>query len=310
MIRFGAPSATSRPSRSGTNEAQAATIAGDTVLSVEKLTIGFDGFTVLNELDFSMKYGEMRFLIGPNGAGKTTLIDAITGKSKPNRGRIIFDGNADLARYQEHQVVKLGIGRKFQTPSVFGSLKVYQNLEVALGFRRRVTSLLGGVKSHNSDRIMATLEEVGLAARAHDIAGALSHGEKQWLEIGMLLVQEPKLLLMDEPVAGMTRRERERTGELLQAIGSSRSVLVVEHDMDFVRRFAETVTVLHLGRVLSEGTMEQVQQDPEVIRAYLGHGASSARPAAGQAAAAGPTPPTPNRVESIGARAETVLNSG
>lgn len=263
--------------QNGGNGAGAKPPADDLILSVEQLTISFDGFTVLNELDFSMKYGEMRFLIGPNGAGKTTLIDAITGKSKPDRGRIVFDGGADLTRQQEHQLVKLGIGRKFQTPSIFSSLTVYQNLEVALGFRSRLTGLLGGTRRRDSDRIMATLEEVGLAARVSDAAGSLSHGEKQWLEIGMLLVQEPKLLLMDEPVAGMTRRERERTGELLQSIGSARSVLVVEHDMEFVRRFAETVTVLHLGRVLSEGTMETVQQDPEVVRAYLGHGASGQR---------------------------------
>ena len=264
-------------SPNGGNGAGAKPPAKDLILSVEQLTISFDGFTVLNELDFSMKYGEMRFLIGPNGAGKTTLIDAITGKSKPDRGRIVFDGAADLTRQQEHQLVKLGIGRKFQTPSIFGSLTVYQNVEVALGFRSRITGLLSGTHRRDSDRIVSTLEEVGLVARAGDAAGALSHGEKQWLEIGMLLVQEPKLLLMDEPVAGMTRRERELTGELLQSIGSSRSVLVVEHDMEFVRRFAETVTVLHLGRVLSEGTMETVQQDPEVIRAYLGHGVSGQR---------------------------------
>ena len=261
----------------GGNGAGAKPPAEDLILSVEQLTISFDGFTVLNELDFSMKYGEMRFLIGPNGAGKTTLIDSITGKSKPDRGRIVFDGTHDLTRQQEHQLVKLGIGRKFQTPSIFGSLTVYQNVEVALGFRSRITGLLGGTRRRDPDRIMATLEEVGLAGRASDVAGALSHGEKQWMEIGMLLVQEPKLLLMDEPVAGMTRRERERTGELLQSIGNTRSVLVVEHDMEFVRRFAETVTVLHLGQVLSEGTMEAVQQDPEVIRAYLGHGVSGQR---------------------------------
>ena len=263
--------------QNGSNGSGTQSPADDLILSVEKLSISFDGFTVLNELDFSMKYGEMRFLIGPNGAGKTTLIDAITGKSKPERGRIVFDGGADLIHQQEHQLVRLGIGRKFQTPSIFGSLTVYQNVEVALGFRSRITGLLGGTRRRDSVRIMATLDEVGLAARASDVAGALSHGEKQWLEIGMLLVQEPKLLLMDEPVAGMTRRERERTGELLQSIGSTRSVLVVEHDMEFVRRFGETVTVLHLGRVLSEGTMETVQQDPEVIRAYLGHGASGQR---------------------------------
>ncbi len=264
-------------SSNGANGLRPTPAADNVILSVEKLTIGFDGFTVLNELDFSMKFGEMRFLIGPNGAGKTTLIDAITGKSKPDRGRIIFDGDTDLTRHQEHQLVKLGIGRKFQTPSIFGSLSVYQNLEVALGFRSRITTLLGGFGRRESERIMGTLEEVGLTDRVSDVAGALSHGEKQWLEIGMLLVQEPKLLLMDEPVAGMTRRERERTGELLQAIGSTRSVLVVEHDMEFVRQFAQTVTVLHLGKVLSEGTMETVQQDPEVIRAYLGHGVSGNR---------------------------------
>ena len=242
------------------------------ILSVQSLTVSFDGFTVLDELDFSMEYGEMRFLIGPNGAGKTTLIDVITGKSKPDSGRIIFDGATDLRRRQEHQLVRLGVGRKFQTPAIFSSLSVYENLEVTLGFRAKITSLLGGHRRGDADRIQATLEQVGLDRRAKDIAGALSHGEKQWLEIGMLLVQEPKLLLLDEPVAGMTRRERERTGELLQAIGNDRSVLVVEHDMEFVRQFARTVTVLHLGKVLSEGPMDMVQQDPEVIRAYLGHG--------------------------------------
>ena len=243
--------------------------------------MSFDGFTVLNELDFAIGYGEMRFLIGPNGAGKTTLIDVITGKSKPTRGRIIFDGATDLSRRQEYQLVRLGVGRKFQTPSIFASLTVYQNLEVTLGFRSKITGLLRKLRGGESDRIMDTLEMVGLQHRARDIAGGLSHGEKQWLEIGMLLVQEPKLLLLDEPVAGMTRRERDRTGELLQSIGGERSVLVVEHDMDFVRQFAQTVTVLHLGKVLSEGTMEDVQQDPEVVRAYLGNNRSQ-RPRAGR----------------------------
>ena len=242
------------------------------ILSVEGLTVSFDGFTVLDELDFSMDYGEMRFLIGPNGAGKTTLIDVITGKSKPDRGKVTFDGNIDLTRRQEYQLVRLGVGRKFQTPAVFSSLTVFENLEVTLGFRTRITGLLGRARSLDSERIEATLEQVGLLDRAKHTAGSLSHGEKQWLEIGMLLVQEPKLLLLDEPVAGMTRRERERTGELLQAIGNDHSVLVVEHDMEFVRQFARKVTVLHLGKVLSEGSMETVQQDPEVIRAYLGHG--------------------------------------
>ena len=265
----------------GANGSSRAPDTGPAILSVEGLTVSFDGFTVLNELDLSIGYGEMRFLIGPNGAGKTTLIDVITGKSKPSRGRIMFDGTTDLSRRQEHQLVRLGVGRKFQTPSVYSSLTVYENLEVMLGFRSRVTGLLRKLRRGEGDRIMDTLERVGLSHRARDVAGGLSHGEKQWLEIGMLLVQEPKLLLLDEPVAGMTRRERDRTGQLLQSIGGDRSVLVVEHDMDFVRQFAQTVTVLHLGKVLSEGTMEVVQQDPEVIRAYLGNNRSQ-RPEAGR----------------------------
>ncbi len=244
---------------------------GGPILSVEGLTVKFDGFTVLDSLDFSMERGEMRFLIGPNGAGKTTLIDVITGKSRPLRGRVIFDGWVDLARRQEHDLVRLGIGRKFQTPAVFGSLTVFQNLEVALGFRNSLGAQMRDLNAAGRERVGHTLEQVGLAGQAQRKSGVLSHGEKQWLEIGMLLVQDPKLLLLDEPVAGMTRRERDRTGELLQRIAQERSVLVVEHDMVFVRQLARKVTVLHLGKVLSEGTMESVQQDPQVIEAYLGH---------------------------------------
>ena len=268
MIRNRPHRARSTP---GVNGSRPDTDASGTILSVENLTVSFDGFTVLDNMNFSVGYGEIRFLIGPNGAGKTTLIDVITGKSKPTKGRIIFDGTTDLGRRQEHHMVRLGVGRKFQTPSVYSSLTVYQNLEVMLGFRSRITGLLGKLRRDDGDRIMDTLERVNLSHRAKDVAGGLSHGEKQWLEIGMLLVQEPKLLLLDEPVAGMTRRERDRTGELLHSIGGDRSILVVEHDMDFVRQFAQTVTVLHLGSVLSQGTMEEVQQDPEVVRAYLGN---------------------------------------
>ena len=251
------------------------------ILSVEALTVSFSGFIALDELDFNLARGELRFLIGPNGAGKTTLLDLITGKTRPTGGKIVYDGGTDLTKMLEHDLVKLGIGRKFQTPSVFGSLAVYENMEVAVGFRRRLTSLLRPLPNSDAQWINATLEQVGLASRAGAVAGTLSHGEKQWLEIGMLLAQEPKLLLRDEPVAGMTRREREQTGALLQSIGEDRSVLVVEHDMEFVRQFARTVTVLHQGKVLSEGSIDAVQQDPQVVRDYLG------RSKAGLAAAVG-----------------------
>ena len=240
------------------------------ILAAEALTVSFDGFTVLNQLDFTLDYGELRFLIGPNGAGKTTLLDLITGKTRPDRGKIVFDGKIDLTRRQEHDLVRLGIGRKFQTPTVFPSLTVYENLEVAVGFRSKIGGLFRSIRPVQADWIHSTLKQVGLSERGRVPAGTLSHGEKQWLEIGMMLAQEPKLLLLDEPVAGMTRRERESTGELLQAIGQDRTVLVVEHDMEFVRRFARKVTVLHQGRVLCEGPVELVQQDTGVIEAYLG----------------------------------------
>ena len=251
------------------------------ILSVEALTVSFDGFTVLDNMNFSLDQGELRFIIGPNGAGKTTLLDLITGKTKPDRGRILFNGGTDLTKRQEHDLVRLGIGRKFQTPSVFTSLTVYENLEVAIGFRSRLGSLFRRVKRQDAAWIQNTLEQVGLAERAGVLAGALSHGEKQWLEIGMLLAQEPTLLLLDEPVAGMTHRERVLTGELLQKIGQDRTVVVVEHDMGFVRQFARKVTVLHLGKILSEGSMEAVASDQQVIRAYLGRSRTLQREGAG-----------------------------
>jgi len=268
------------------------------ILDVRGVQVAFDGFTVLNQLDFSVDYGELRFLIGPNGAGKTTLLDVITGKTKPDAGRILFDtaGSAvDVLRHPEHELIRHGIhlsqrrsadnvvvhpehrmvhhgiGRKFQTPSVFPSLSVFDNLAVAACFRRPSLSLYFGMPAQERSRVDGILEEVGLQERRRDQAGTLSHGEKQWLEIAMLLVQEPLLLLLDEPVAGMTRRERDRTGELLEEIARDRSVVVVEHDMQFVRQFAKRVTVLHLGRILCEGSMEAVQQDSRVIDAYLGH---------------------------------------
>jgi urea transport system ATP-binding protein len=243
----------------------------NTILNVDQVTVSFDGFTVLDGLNFSMGYGELRFLIGPNGAGKTTLLDIITGRSRPNSGRVLFDG-ADVRGVGEHRLVQRGIGRKFQTPAIFPSLSVAQNVEVALGFREPLLGLVRPLKSVARERQAQVLGTVQLTPKAAQAAGTLSHGEKQWLEIAMLLAQEPKLLLLDEPVAGMTRRERDRTGELVQAISRERSTLVVEHDMEFVRQFADTVTVLHGGKVLCEGPFEQVQADERVIEVYLGRG--------------------------------------
>ncbi|MCB9100195.1 MAG: urea ABC transporter ATP-binding protein UrtD [Anaerolineales bacterium] len=239
------------------------------ILEVNKVSVSFDGFTVLNNLDFSMEQGELRFFIGPNGAGKTTMLDIITGKTKPQAGEVLFDGE-NISHLGEHRIVQCGIGRKFQTPSIFGSLSVFENLEAALGFRDYTPQLFGPMSAEERDLLHETLDEIGLQNRAHVRAGLLSHGEKQWLEIGMLLIQKPKLLLLDEPVAGMTRRERDRTGELLLDIIKNRSVLVVEHDMEFVRKFARTVTVLHMGNVLCEGPMDEIQNNPQVIEVYLG----------------------------------------
>jgi urea transport system ATP-binding protein len=241
------------------------------ILSVEHVTVGFDGFTVLDDLNFQINDGELRFLIGPNGAGKTTLLDIITGRTRPNHGRVLFMGSSVIGT-AEHVLVRRGIGRKFQAPTVFASLSVRQNIEVALGFREPLLGLLQPMRSSSSDRLAEVLGLVGLIEKSNQQAGTLSHGERQWLEIAMLLAQEPKLLLLDEPVAGMTRRERERTGELLESIARDRSTLVVEHDMEFVRQFARTVTVLHAGKVLCEGGMDQVQSDPRVIEVYLGRG--------------------------------------
>ena len=241
------------------------------ILAVKDVSVSFDGFKVLDNMTFSINYGELRFLIGPNGAGKTTLLDIITGKTRPSSGQVIFDGTIATRRLSEHKLVQHGIGRKFQTPTVFSSLTVYENLEAASGFKSPYPQLLGPLPSAQAEKIEEILETVGLKDQATTRAGLLAHGQKQWLEIGMLLVQGPKLLLLDEPVAGMTRRERDHTGELLQAIRGQCSILVVEHDMQFVRQFASTVTVLHQGNVLVEGPVETVQSDPRVIEVYLGH---------------------------------------
>jgi urea transport system ATP-binding protein len=239
-------------------------------MDVKNVTVSFDGFKVLNDLNFSINHGELRFLIGPNGAGKSTLLDIMTGKTRPNKGKVTFDDRINVSRVTEHQLVREGIGRKFQTPTVFGSLSVYDNLEAAIGFKTSIHKLGTPLSGEQRDRIDETLEITNLKERGNALAGTLSHGQKQWLEIGMLLVQEPKLVLLDEPVAGMTRKERDHTGELLHRIMPGRSILVVEHDMVFVRQFASCVTVLHMGSVLCEGPVEQVQCNPQVIEVYIG----------------------------------------
>jgi urea transport system ATP-binding protein len=246
------------------------TQANEKILDVQNVTVSFDGFKALDGLDFSIKKGELRFVIGPNGAGKTTLLDVVTGKTRPASGKILFNGSVDVAHEMEHTLVRKGLGRKFQTPSVFASLTVYENLEAAVGFNDPTLSLLRGLTEAEEALIHDTLALIGLTERMGVPAGILAHGEKQWLEIGMLLVQKPSLLLLDEPVAGMTRQERNRTGELLQSIAHRCSVVVVEHDMEFVRNFAKTVTVLHLGQMLCEGAVEDVQKDERVVKVYLG----------------------------------------
>jgi urea transport system ATP-binding protein len=241
------------------------------ILALDGITVAFDGFTVLDDLSLNVERGELRFLIGPNGAGKTTLLDLLTGKVRPLSGSATYDGAIDLTKETEHMIVRMGIGRKFQTPAIYRSLTCYQNLEVALAFRKPVGTLFSSVPASDRERIEDALETVGLTHRARAKAGALSHGEQQWLEIAMELVQDPKLMLLDEPVAGMTRPdEREKTGYLIQSLAGKHTVVVTEHDMEFVRTFANTVTVLHQGRVLTEGTMEEVQNDPTVVEVYLG----------------------------------------
>jgi urea transport system ATP-binding protein len=238
------------------------------VLEVKGVSVVFDGFKALNDVSLSVDQGELRFLIGPNGAGKTTIIDCITGLTRPSAGEILFDGNS-LGRTKEHQRVRLGIGRSFQTPTVFETLTVLENLDLAATFRKPMP-LLFRRRRGISAIVASTLDRIGLGAVLDRPAGVLSHGQKQWLEIGMLLVQEPKLLLLDEPVAGMSPQERLDTGALLEELAGDHTVVVVEHDMAFLRRFARKVTVLHEGKVLSEGTVGEVQADPIVREVYLG----------------------------------------
>ncbi|MCD0505119.1 urea ABC transporter ATP-binding protein UrtD [Bordetella petrii] len=243
------------------------------ILYLDGITVSFDGFKALNDLTLDIGVGELRCIIGPNGAGKTTMMDVITGKTRPTAGTAFFGQNIDLATLNEAQIAHAGIGRKFQRPTVFEQHTVYENLELAMKADKRVRpTLFARLSSEQADRIADTLALIRLTGAAQRVAGLLSHGQKQWLEIGMLLMQEPQLLLLDEPVAGMTDAETERTGELLNELRGRHSLMVVEHDMDFVSRIADggKVTVLHEGSVLAEGTMSQVQADPRVIEVYLG----------------------------------------
>ena len=242
-----------------------------TILEIRGLVTSFDGFRAVDGVDLTIADGEIRFLIGPNGAGKTTLIDTVTGLVKAAEGSVRFAGK-EMLGLKEYEVVREGIGRTFQTPTVFERLSVVENIDLAATFRRPMYKLLRRRRGMD-DGIAGVLDEVGLTELSEKPAGTLSHGQRQWLEIGMLLVQNPRVLLLDEPVAGMTKEERTRTGELLQAIALTRTLVVVEHDMDFVRRFASRVTVLHEGRILCEGSVAEVQADLVVQEVYLGRAA-------------------------------------
>jgi len=245
--------------------------ARDNTLSLEKLIVSFDGFKALNELSLQIEPGELRCIIGPNGAGKTTMMDVITGKTRPDSGTARFGPKLNLLSLSEPEIAQAGIGRKFQKPTVFEQLTVYENLELALaGDKSFLKTLFARVSPTQHRRINEVLEIIDLARQQLMPASILSHGQKQWLEIGMLLMQDPELLLVDEPVAGMTPQEIERTASLLLSLEGEHSVVVVEHDMDFVRSIAKRVTVLHEGRVIAEGDMNQVQSDPRVIEVYLG----------------------------------------
>jgi len=241
------------------------------ILYLEDISVSFEGFRALNKLSLMIEVGELRCVIGPNGAGKTTMMDVITGRTRPDAGTCFFGQTIDLTRLSEAEIAHAGVGRKFQKPTIFESHTVFENLELAMKADKAVRrTLFARLSGEERDRIAQTLQLIRLTESADRIAGLLSHGQKQWLEIGMLLVQEPKLLLLDEPVAGMSDEETERTAELFLALAGSRSLVVVEHDMAFIERIARKVTVLHEGSVIAEGPMEQVQNDPRVIEVYLG----------------------------------------
>jgi urea transport system ATP-binding protein len=244
---------------------------GFQMLTIQGLGVSFDGFKAIDSLDLVLDRNELRVVIGPNGAGKTTLLDLICGKTKSTSGTILFKGE-ELTEMKEHEIVRAGVGRKFQTPSIYEDLTVSQNLEVSFPRGRTAFGALFFRRTADvQKRVEEVASEVLLADKLEQQAALLSHGQKQWLEIGMLLMQEPELLMLDEPVAGMTINEREQTAELLNRISKGRSVIVIEHDMEFVRKIAHKVTVLHQGKVLAEGTMDKVTSDERVIEVYLGH---------------------------------------
>lgn len=246
-------------------------ISHDIILYVEDISVSFDGFKALNELTLYIHSGELRCIIGPNGAGKTTMMDVITGKTRPDQGMAYFGQTMDLTKMTEYEIASAGIGRKFQKPTIFPEHTVFQNLELSLQADKQVwPTLIAVLTGEQRDRIDEVMEIIGLVEQRPVRAALLSHGQKQWLEIGMLLTQNPRLLLVDEPVAGMTHQEMDRTAELLVRLSGEHSVVVVEHDMDFVRSIAQTVTVLHEGHVLAEGSMEEIQNDQRVIEVYLG----------------------------------------
>ncbi len=241
------------------------------ILYIEGLSVSFDGFKALNDLNLYVNDGELRCLIGANGAGKTTLMDVITGKTRPDSGKVFFGQRVDLLKHTEAEIAMLGIGRKFQKPTVFEFHSVFDNIELALKTSKDLMpTLFSRTSDAQMDRIDEVLKTIGLKDQSMQLAGALSHGQKQWLEIGMLLASGPRVMLVDEPVAGMTAQETERTAELLTELAGERTVIVVEHDMEFVRSIAKTVTVLHQGSVLAEGTMNEVQENAAVREVYLG----------------------------------------
>ena len=241
------------------------------IMYLENVTLDYSGFKALNNVNFFVKINELRFLIGPNGAGKTSLLDVICGKSRPTSGRVFFRDKLNLLKLKPDQINRAGISRKFQAPSIFSNLTVHENMELSLTKNRGIfESILHKLDSEDEDKINTILCKVNLEQKKSWQAGSLAHGEKQWLELAMAFVQDPQLLLVDEPVAGMTGNERDKTGDILTEIAKTRSVIVVEHDMNFVEKFSSVVTVLHEGRIISEGSFEKIRQDPYVIDVYLG----------------------------------------